>query len=59
MTVYMYNPCKTCGGVDFALFRSTTLHNGVEPDTRCIGCTRCKRFGSVDNWNKVNPKGAA
>jgi len=39
------------------LFISETVHKGVEPGTRCLICAKCKRrFGSVDNWNRTNPK---
>jgi len=53
----MYNPCAECGGTSLVLFISETVHKGVEPGTRCLICAKCKRrFGSVDNWNRTNPK---
>ena len=52
----MYNACSTCGGTELVLFRSDERHKGVEVGTRCLVCVECKRFGSVDNWNRVNPK---
>jgi len=53
--VFFYNPCKACGNPDLSLARTAEDETGgLPPDTRVVGCRKCGRFDSVENWNKVN-----
>ena len=52
--IFFYHPCKACGNPDLSVARTTEEVGGLPVDARVVACRKCGRFGSVENWNKVN-----